>query len=109
LLEQLTKISPTIKPHVRKEATKLAFLWMTKMTVDGFHNMDVLGFFYLLAAYGLASAFDSDELISRLVIIARNKQTPEFFRVLELGDKIPGKFLILVLTMIFLLSYVSVI
>ncbi|KAI5587443.1 hypothetical protein BDE02_05G033000 [Populus trichocarpa] len=90
LLEQLTKISPTIKPHVRKEATKLAFLWMIMMTVDGQHNLDVLGFFNLLAAYGLASAFDSDELISRLVIIARNKQTPEFLRVLELGDKIPG-------------------
>ncbi|KAJ6918368.1 hypothetical protein NC651_012570 [Populus alba x Populus x berolinensis] len=90
LLEQLMKISPTIKPHVRKEATKLAFLWMIKMTVDGQQNSDVLGFFNLLAAYGLASAFDSDELISRLVIIARNKQTPEFLRVLELGDKIPG-------------------
>ncbi|KAG6775154.1 hypothetical protein POTOM_018585 [Populus tomentosa] len=90
LLEQLMKISPTIKPHVRKEATKLAFLWMIKMTVDGQQNSDVLGFFNLLAAYGLASAFDSDELISRLVIIAQNKQTPEFLRVLELGDKIPG-------------------
>ncbi|KAL9393237.1 hypothetical protein Peur_012522 [Populus x canadensis] len=90
LLEQLTKISPTIKPHVRKEATKLAFLWMIMMTVDGQHNLDVSSFFNLLAAYGLASAFDSDELISRLVIIARNKQTPEFLRVLELGDKIPG-------------------
>uniref|UniRef100_A0A6N2L460 FRIGIDA-like protein n=1 Tax=Salix viminalis TaxID=40686 RepID=A0A6N2L460_SALVM len=90
LLEQLMKISPTIKPHVRKEATKLAFLWMTKMTVDNQHCLDVLGFFYLLASYGLASAFDSDELISRLVIIARNRQTPEFLRVLELGDKIPG-------------------
>jgi hypothetical protein len=109
LLEQLTKISPTIKPHVRKEATKLAFLWMIMMTVDGQHNLDVLGFFNLLAAYGLASAFDSDELISRLVIIARNKQTPEFLRVLELGDKIPGKFVILVLSMIFLLSSVSII
>ncbi|KAL3591312.1 hypothetical protein D5086_009952 [Populus alba] len=61
-----------------------------EMTVDGQQNSDVLGFFNLLAAYGLASAFDSDELISRLVIIARNKQTPEFLRVLELGDKIPG-------------------
>ncbi|KAJ6775296.1 FRIGIDA-LIKE PROTEIN [Salix purpurea] len=90
LLEQLMKISPTIKPHVRKEATKLAFLWMTKMTVDNQHCLDVLGFFFLLASYGLASAFDSDELISRLVIIARNRQTPEFLRVLELGDKIPG-------------------
>ncbi|KAF9681654.1 hypothetical protein SADUNF_Sadunf05G0024500 [Salix dunnii] len=90
LLEQVMKISPPIKPHVRKEATKLAFLWMTKMTVDNQHCLDVLGFFNLLAAYGLASAFDSDELISRLVIIARNRQTPEFLRVLELGDKIPG-------------------
>ncbi|KAJ6397639.1 hypothetical protein OIU77_018619 [Salix suchowensis] len=90
LLEQLMKISPTIKPHVRKEATKLAFLWMTKMTLDNQHCLDVLGFFFLLASYGLASAFDSDELISRLVIIARNRQTPEFLRVLELGDKIPG-------------------
>ncbi|KAI5587439.1 hypothetical protein BDE02_05G032800 [Populus trichocarpa] len=60
------------------------------MTVDDQHNLDVMGFFYLLAAYGLASAFDSDELISRLVIIARNRQIPEFLRVLELGDKIPG-------------------
>ncbi|KAJ6305782.1 hypothetical protein OIU78_021170 [Salix suchowensis] len=90
LLEQLMKISPTIKPHVRKEATKLAFLWMTKMTLDNQHCLDVLGFFSLLASYGLASAFDSDELISRLVIIAGNRQTPEFLRVLELGDKIPG-------------------
>ncbi|KAJ6682903.1 FRIGIDA-LIKE PROTEIN [Salix koriyanagi] len=66
LLEQLMKISPTIKPHM---------FW------DFFPS-------WLLMDWPLP--FDSDELISRLVIIAGNRQTPEFLRVLELGDKIPG-------------------
>ncbi|CAK7340845.1 unnamed protein product [Dovyalis caffra] len=95
LLEQLMKISPPIKPHVRKEAMRLAFNWMTKMRVDDQQYLEVLGFFNLLAAYGLGSAFDSDELISRLVIIARNRQTPEFLCLLGLADKIPGKLLML--------------
>ncbi|KAF5740567.1 putative DNAJ heat shock N-terminal domain-containing protein [Tripterygium wilfordii] len=88
LLEQLRKISPPIMPNVRNEAMKLAFNWITRMRVDEEHSLQVLGFLLLLASYGLAFAFDSDELLSYMEVVARHSQAPEILRALGLADKI---------------------
>ncbi|XP_052877302.1 LOW QUALITY PROTEIN: uncharacterized protein LOC128283929 [Gossypium arboreum] len=90
LLEQLMKLSPEIKPNVRKEAVKLAFDWITKMKVESGHELEVLGFLWLLASFQLGDAFDADELVNFLVFVAQHIQTPELFKVLGLGDKITG-------------------
>uniref|UniRef100_A0A6N2KU13 Malectin-like domain-containing protein n=1 Tax=Salix viminalis TaxID=40686 RepID=A0A6N2KU13_SALVM len=85
LLEQLMALSPPIKPHVREAARELAFDWRNKMKKDRY--LEVLGFFRLLACYGLASVFDACELFNDLVTVAQEKQTPEFLRVLGLVDE----------------------
>ncbi|KAJ6397638.1 hypothetical protein OIU77_018618 [Salix suchowensis] len=85
LLEQLMALSPPIKPHVREAARELAFDWRNKMKKD--RSLEVLGFFRLLACYGLASVFDACELFNDLVTVAQEKQTPEFLRVLGLVDE----------------------
>ncbi|MBA0832854.1 hypothetical protein Goarm_017213, partial [Gossypium armourianum] len=90
LLEQLMKLSPEIKPNVRKEAVKLAFDWITKLRVESGHELEVLGFLWLLASFQLGDAFDADELVNFLVFVAQHIQTPELFKVLGLGDKITG-------------------
>ncbi|KAH1083183.1 hypothetical protein J1N35_022944 [Gossypium stocksii] len=90
LLEELMKLSPEIKPDVRKEAMKLAFDWITKMRVEPGHELEVLGFLRLLASFQLADAFDADELVNFLVFAAQHIRTPELFKVLGLGDKIKG-------------------
>ncbi|MBA0654068.1 hypothetical protein Goklo_021144, partial [Gossypium klotzschianum] len=90
LLEQLMKLSPEIKPNVRKEAVKLAFDWITKLRVESGHELEVLGFLWLLASFQLGDAFDTDELVNFLVFVAQHIQTPELFKVLGLGDKITG-------------------
>ncbi|KAK9292138.1 hypothetical protein L1049_020097 [Liquidambar formosana] len=89
LLEQLMKVSPEIKPHVKEGAMKLAFDWMTKMRPAAENYLEVLGFLLLVASYGLASAFDEDELVSLLLIVAQHSQAPELCRVLGLADMIP--------------------
>ncbi|XP_021282698.1 FRIGIDA-like protein 5 [Herrania umbratica] len=90
LLENLMKIFPEIKPHVQKEARKLAFIWKTKMSKEPGHSLEVLGFLQLVASFRLADAFDADELISFLGSVAHYHQTPELFKNLGLGDKISG-------------------
>ncbi|GMI65084.1 hypothetical protein HRI_000177700 [Hibiscus trionum] len=90
LLEQLMKLAPEVKPHVKNEAMKLAFGWITKMRVESGHELEVLGFLRLLASFQLAGAFDADELVNFLVFVAQHIQTPELFKVLGLGDKITG-------------------
>ncbi|CAN1167885.1 FRIGIDA-like protein 5 [Linum perenne] len=88
LLERLTKVSPEIKPTVRKDAMKLAVDWMTKMRSDAEHSMEVVAVLQLMAAYGLASAFEDDELVSHLGVIAHYNQAPKLVRDLGLADKI---------------------
>uniref|UniRef100_A0A2P2NFE8 FRIGIDA-like protein n=1 Tax=Rhizophora mucronata TaxID=61149 RepID=A0A2P2NFE8_RHIMU len=90
ILEQLMKISPEIRPHVAEEAMKLARVWITKMRATSEHSLEVLGFLLLLAVYGLASAFDADELFGYLMIVAQYSQTPELIHVLGFADKING-------------------
>ncbi|XP_030520976.2 FRIGIDA-like protein 5 isoform X2 [Rhodamnia argentea] len=90
LLEQLKKISPIITPQVKTEATKLSFFWITKMRADAENSLEVLGFLQLLATYGLASAFDADEILHYVEKIAQFNHMPELCQALGLKDKIPG-------------------
>ncbi|KAJ9185920.1 hypothetical protein P3X46_005491 [Hevea brasiliensis] len=76
-------ISPEIRPDVKKDAMELAIDWITKMKVDAEHSLQVLGFLQLLATYGLASAFDTDELLIHLEIVAQHAQAPELFRAIR--------------------------
>lgn len=93
LLEQLKSISPEIRPDITKEATRLARDWMKKMKVDAKHSLEVFRFLQLLATYGLASVFDTDELLTCLGTVAQHTQAPELFRILGLTEKISGKYL----------------
>ncbi|KAL3750271.1 hypothetical protein ACJRO7_011292 [Eucalyptus globulus] len=90
LLEQLMKISPIITPRVKSEATKLSFSWITKMRADAENSLEVLGFLQLLASYGLASSFDTDEILHYVEKIAHFRNMPELCLALGLKDKIRG-------------------
>ena len=92
LLEQLLKISPSIKPDVKKEAMRLAIEWRAKMRVDTEQSLEVLGFLQLLASYGLASAFDDDELIMYLEKVSEYEQLPGLCQILGVDNMAPGKF-----------------
>lgn len=108
LLEQLMKASPPISPQVREEAMKLAGDWKGKMTLNAPNVLEVLGFVRLLACYGLASAFDADEVRSLLDVVSANGQASELRRTLCVADKAPGELLFISLCIIhFTLTEVS--
>nr|POE61226.1 frigida-like protein 1 [Quercus suber] len=92
LLEQLLKLSPSIKPDVKQEAMRLAIEWRVKLRVDTEHSLEVLGFLQLLASYGLASAFDDDELIMYLEKVSEYEQLPGLCQILGVDNMAPGKF-----------------
>ncbi|KAK3023628.1 hypothetical protein RJ639_043896 [Escallonia herrerae] len=89
LLEQLMRMSPEIQPRVKEEALKLAEEWKAKMRVRAENSLEVLGFLHLLAAYGLTSAFDSDELSSLFETVAEHSQSLELCRLLLSTDRVP--------------------
>ncbi|KAK8670950.1 hypothetical protein V6N13_037562 [Hibiscus sabdariffa] len=88
LLEKLMELSPEIKPHVKDKAMKLAFDWVTKMRIESGHELEVLGFLWLLASFQLAYAFDADELLNFSVFVAQLIENTKIFKALGLGDKI---------------------
>ncbi|CAN1353188.1 FRIGIDA-like protein 3 [Linum perenne] len=90
LLEQLTRMSPEIKPTVRKEAMKVACDWMSRMNCDADHSLEVLALLQLMAAYGLASTFEEDELVARLGVVAHYSQARSLLQELGLANKISG-------------------
>ncbi|CAA0832181.1 Unknown protein [Striga hermonthica] len=89
LLDQLTKMSPSIQHNIREAASKLASRWKSQMIVAE-NSLEVLGFLQFVAAYNLSSCFDKDELLSLLRRVALHKQTPELFRILGLSRSIFG-------------------
>ncbi|XP_057961047.1 FRIGIDA-like protein 5 isoform X2 [Malania oleifera] len=90
LLEQLMRITSQIKPHVKDEAMKLAVEWKSKMSVATENSLEVLGFLYLLAAYGLIAAFKDDDILELLFAVAVHRQAPELCRALGFADLVPG-------------------
>ncbi|XP_077211173.1 truncated FRIGIDA-like protein 1 [Tasmannia lanceolata] len=89
LLESLFLISPEIKNPAKERAMKLAVHWRGSIGLQRGHPLKTVGFLQLLATYGLVSAFDVDELLDLLVIVAPQKQTIDLFKGLDLVEKIP--------------------
>ncbi|KAG8478907.1 hypothetical protein CXB51_028759 [Gossypium anomalum] len=73
LLEQLMKLSPEIKPNVRKEAVKLAFDWITKMRVESGHELEVNEF----PPVPVLKDFINHSKIEAKRIFRKGKKTPE--------------------------------
>lgn len=67
----------------------MAVEWKKNMEDTVKDSLVVLGFLHLLAAYKLASAFDSNELASLLDIVANHRQTPKLRRSLGFADEVP--------------------
>ncbi|KAF7805161.1 FRIGIDA-like protein 5 [Senna tora] len=88
LLEQLVRISPDIKPHVREEAMKLAFELKAGMRASTENSMEVLGLLLFVFIYGLVSFFEEDEILQLFEIAAHQKQAVELFGTLGFADKI---------------------
>lgn len=92
LLDQLMRISPHIKPHVREEAMKLALELKEIMRGSAENSLVVLGFLLLLSNYKLLSYFNEDEVLKLVEVVAQHKEAVEMFRTLGFVDKISGMF-----------------
>ncbi|KAK4851357.1 hypothetical protein QYF36_014473 [Acer negundo] len=88
LLQRLLIVSPLIIPQVRDAAMKLAGEWKEKMRVVADNPLEVLGFLNLVAAFGLASDFDGNELGKLLDIADPLKQEPELYHALGITDQL---------------------
>ncbi|XP_022139609.1 FRIGIDA-like protein 1 [Momordica charantia] len=88
LLETLMDNRPNVGNHVTERAKKLALEWKQSVGKDGKDPLDALGFLHLVAAYGLTSEFDADELVDYFTVIARYRQATKLCKVVGLGDKV---------------------
>ncbi|XP_057415666.1 uncharacterized protein LOC130710416 isoform X2 [Lotus japonicus] len=88
LLQQLLRISPQIKPHVREDAMKLALDLKANMRTSTENSLEVLGFVLLLSIYGLVPTFDEYEVLKLFEFAAQHKQVVELFQTLGFVDKI---------------------
>lgn len=89
LLEQLIKMKPRIKSHLKERAMKIAMEWKERMEVDDDeHYLEVVGFLQLVATYGLTCAFGKDELLVLFKSCVRHDQAPELCRSLGFTDDI---------------------
>ncbi|KAJ1415148.1 Frigida-like [Sesbania bispinosa] len=88
LLDQLMKISPHIKPHVREEALKLALDLTPHIRASAENSLAVLGFLLLLSVYGLLSYFNKDDVFKLLELVTQHKQAVELYRTLGFVDKV---------------------
>lgn len=93
LLEQLRRISPQIKVHMKEAALKLVRQWKAKMIAGVNNFLEVIGFLQLLACYGLDSAFEPGELLSLLEVVGQHRQISELCQFLGFTEKISGNFL----------------
>lgn len=91
LLEQLTELSWGIIPEAKLKASKLAFAWKAKMMTEMENDLAILGFLLLVGCYGLASAFDKDELESLYHKIAHHVNTSKICHVLGISDNTSSK------------------
>lgn len=95
LLELLMKLSPDITPLVKEAAVNLAAAWKARLAREGNKPFNVFCFLKFLAAYGLASSFEADELLSLFSTfystngVYELEQNPSLCRALGLEIKIP--------------------
>lgn len=92
LLEQLMAVRPNVGGDVRERAKALAAEWIRKgkTSADSDKPLESLGFLHLVAAYGLVSEFDSDEILDHFVFIARHRQAIELCRKIVPEDNVKG-------------------
>ncbi|GKV43825.1 hypothetical protein SLEP1_g51077 [Rubroshorea leprosula] len=90
LLEQLIEIGASFSTQVRGRAKKMALGWKGKVKMSGENTLEALGFLHLVAAYGLGSEFDVDELVDYFFVIAKYRQGIKLCRTIGLGNKIHG-------------------
>ncbi|KAL6205390.1 hypothetical protein ACLB2K_022650 [Fragaria x ananassa] len=88
LLEVLCGVSPNVGVEVREKAKKLAVEWKGKVNLEVENQFEAMGFLHLVAAFGLVSEFNMDELVDHMVVVARYRQATDLCRTLGLGDKI---------------------
>ncbi|KAK1584354.1 hypothetical protein Q3G72_032251 [Acer saccharum] len=88
LLQHLLIVSPLISPQVQDAAMKLAGEWKENMRVVADNPLEVLGFLNLVAAFGLASDFDGNELGKLLDIADPHKLAPELYHALGIEDQL---------------------
>lgn len=87
LLEQLMAISPQLSPRVREEALKMSDDWGANLGKICQRPWTVYGFLLFLAAYGLRSNYETDELLRLLGIASQYKASPVLCQVLGLAGK----------------------
>ncbi|KAA8536930.1 hypothetical protein F0562_029408 [Nyssa sinensis] len=90
LLEELLRLSPEIKSEVKEAAIELAVDWKAKIRSETENPLEILGFLQLVGTYGLASAFDADELLKLFENIVQVKHAPELCQVLGFSENIPS-------------------
>lgn len=89
LLERLAAMAPLNKESERERAKELALEWK-EMVYEGDDSLlEGMGFFQLLATFGLVSEFEIDDLLEMLSVIARRRQTIELCKALGLTNKVP--------------------
>ena len=92
LLEELIIVSPLISPLVREEAVKMANELRGVLGHKHKSASNVFGFLYLVAAYGLVSDFEADELLGLLGHANQHRVCPGLCRILGFADKASGLF-----------------
>lgn len=89
LLEVLMEMKLDFGVGVRERAKALALKWKGKVKPNnGEQTFEVLGLLHLVAAFGLGSEFNVDELVEYFVLVAQFRQAEELCRVIGLGDKV---------------------
>ena len=92
MLEQLLQVSPLVQPNVKADALKLAIEWKAKMKLSAQNSIEIMGFLQFVAAFGLVSSFNRDEIFKLLGTAAQHQQARNVCRILGFTDMIPGKF-----------------
>ncbi|KAK8532126.1 hypothetical protein V6N13_131469 [Hibiscus sabdariffa] len=91
MLEQLLQVSPHVQaqPNVKTDALKLANEWKTRMKLSAENSMEILCFLQFVAAFGLASSLNADEIFKLLVTTAQHQQARNICQLLGFTDMIP--------------------
>ncbi|XWS58503.1 hypothetical protein CRYUN_Cryun08bG0039700 [Craigia yunnanensis] len=89
ILEQLLQVSPLVQPNVKADALKLAIEWKAKMKLSAQNSVEIMGFLQFVAAFGLVSSFNRDEIFKLLGTSAQHQQARNVCQVLGFTDRIP--------------------
>ncbi|KAK8532125.1 hypothetical protein V6N13_131468 [Hibiscus sabdariffa] len=91
MLEQLLQVSPHVQaqPNVKTDALMLANEWKPKMKLSAENSMEILCFLQFVAAFGLASSLNADEIFKLLVTTAQHQQARNICQLLGFTDMIP--------------------